>query len=99
MLNRVCATYSCGQLFVNVLFTVCAISYHGISHEKEIFVVFPCVMGNRVLQSTSAVHFRIKPKRNRIRKCRGGRRKVRKIKVLTIIKIVMVVKLVVTLEI
>ena len=38
------------------------------------------------LQSTFAIHFRIKPKRKRVRKCRGGRRKVRKIKVLTILR-------------
>ena len=38
------------------------------------------------LQSTCAIHFRIKPKRKRVRKCRGGRRKVRKIKVLIILK-------------
>ena len=39
-----------------------------------------------VLQSTCAIHFRVKPKCKRIRKCRGGRRKVRKIKVLTILR-------------
>ena len=38
------------------------------------------------LKSTCAIHFCIKPKRKRVRKCRGGRRKVRKIKVLTILK-------------
>ena len=37
------------------------------------------------LQSTCAIHFRVKPKRKRICKCRGGRPKVRKIKVLTIL--------------
>ena len=36
--------------------------------------------------STCAIHFRIKPKRKRIRKCRGGRRKVRKIKVFSILR-------------
>ena len=36
------------------------------------------------LQSTCAIHFRVKPERKRVRKCRGGRRKIRKIKVLTI---------------
>ena len=35
------------------------------------------------LQSTCAIHFRIKSKRKRVYKCRGGRRKVGKIKVLT----------------
>ena len=43
-------------------------------------MVFPCVMGNRVFT------FRIKPNRKRVCKCRGGRRKVRKIKVLTILR-------------
>ena len=38
------------------------------------------------LQSTCAIHFRSKPKRKHIRKCRGGWRKVRKIKVLTILR-------------
>ena len=38
------------------------------------------------LQSTCAIHFRIKPKRKRVRKCRGGRRKVRKINALTILR-------------
>ena len=38
------------------------------------------------LRSTCAIHFRIKPNRKRIRKCRGGRRKVRKIKVRTILR-------------
>ena len=38
------------------------------------------------LRSTCAIHFRIKPKRKRIRKCREGRRKFRKIKVLTILR-------------
>ena len=38
------------------------------------------------LQSTCAIHFRVKPKRKRVRKCRGGRRKVKKIKVLTILR-------------
>ena len=38
------------------------------------------------LQSTCAIHFRVKPKRRRIRKCSGGRRKVRKIKVVTILR-------------
>ena len=38
------------------------------------------------LQSTCAIHFRIKPKRKRVRKCRGGRRKIRKIKVLTTLR-------------
>ena len=38
------------------------------------------------LQSTCAIHFHVKPKRKRVRKCRGGRRKVRKIKVLTILR-------------
>ena len=33
------------------------------------------------LQSTCAIHFRVKPERKRVRKCR---RKIRKIKVLTI---------------
>ena len=37
------------------------------------------------LQSTCAIHFRVKPKRNRVRKCRG-RRKIRKIKVLTTLR-------------
>ena len=35
--------------------------------------------------STHAIHFRVKSKRKRVRKCRGGRRKFRKIKVLTIL--------------
>ena len=39
-----------------------------------------------LLQSTCAIHFRIKPKCKRVRKCRGGRRKVRKIKVITILR-------------
>ena len=38
------------------------------------------------LQSTCAIHFRVKPKRKRVRTYRGGRRKVRKIKVLTILR-------------
>ena len=38
------------------------------------------------LQSTCAIHFRVKPKRKRVRKCRGGRRKVGNIKVLTILR-------------
>ena len=37
-------------------------------------------------QATFAIHFRVKPKRKRVRKCRWGRRKVRKIKVLTILR-------------
>ena len=39
-----------------------------------------------LLQSTCAIHFRVKSKRKRVRKCRGGRRKIRKIKVLTILR-------------
>ena len=38
------------------------------------------------LQSTCAIHFHNMPKRKRIRKCRGGQLKVRKIKVLTILR-------------
>ena len=38
------------------------------------------------LQSTCAIPFRIKPKRKHLCKGRGGRRKVRKIKVLTILR-------------
>ena len=72
-------------IICNVLFTVSAIS-HGISYGKKIIVAFPCVMGNRALQSTCAIHFRIKPKRKRVRKCSGGRRKIRKIKVLNTLR-------------
>ena len=36
------------------------------------------------LQSTCAIRLRVKPERKRVRKCRAGRRKIRKIKVLTI---------------
>ena len=39
-----------------------------------------------LLQSPCAIHFRVKPKRKHIRKYRGGRRKVRKIKVFTILR-------------
>ena len=40
-----------------------------------------------LLQSTCTIQtIRIKPKRKRIRKCRGWRRKVMKIKVLTILR-------------
>ena len=38
------------------------------------------------LQWTCAFHFRINPKRKRVRKCRGGWRKIRKIKVLTTLR-------------
>ena len=38
------------------------------------------------LQSTCAIHFRVKPKRKRVNKCRGGRRKIRKIKALTTLR-------------
>ena len=54
--------------------------------EKRLLWFFLVLWEIAFLQSTCAIHFRVKPKRKRVRKCRGGRRKIRKIKVLTILR-------------
>ena len=54
--------------------------------ERRLLWFFLVSLEIALLQSTCAIHFRIKPKRKRVRKCRGGRRKVRKINVLTILR-------------
>ena len=52
--------------------------------ERRFLWFFLASLEIAFLQSTCAFHFRVKPKRKHIRKCRGGRHKVRKIKVVTI---------------
>ena len=55
--------------------------------ERRLLWLFLVSWDIAFLQSTCAFHFRILPKRKRVRKCRGRRRKVRKIKVLTILRL------------
>ena len=54
--------------------------------ERKLLWFFLVSWEIALLQSTCAIHFCIKPKHKRVRKCRGGLRKVRKIKVLTILR-------------
>ena len=54
--------------------------------KRRLFWFFLVSWEIAFLQSTCAIHFLIKPKHKRIRICRAGRRKVRKIKVLTILR-------------
>ena len=54
--------------------------------ERKLLWFFLVSWEIALLQSTCAIHFRVKPKRKRVRKCRGGWRKVRKIKDLTILR-------------
>ena len=55
--------------------------------ERRLFWFFLVSREIALLQSPCAIQIiRVKPKCKRVRKCRGGRRKVRKIKVLTILR-------------
>ena len=54
--------------------------------ERKLLWFFLVSWDMAFLQSTCAIHFRIKPKRKHVHKCRGGRCKVRKIKVPTILR-------------
>ena len=54
--------------------------------ERKLLWFFLVLWEIERLQSTCAIHVRVKPERKRVRKCRGGRRKIRKIKVLTILR-------------